>query len=281
MGGLAARTRRGPFGTTWWSRRFLEALESVLVGGRVERGRAYARRGQVLDLAVHPGVVEATVQGSREDPYTVRLRMEVVPEEDWDRVVRALGARAGHAAPMLAGELPPEVEEVFESEGASLLPAPHARLVTECTCPDWENPCKHVAAVCYLLAEGFDRDPFLLLAWRGRAKEQVLGELRTVRQTHVATATAGPEVGTETDTPSPEDPGATGPAGADDPIERFWTAGPELGHVRVRPDESPVPAAVLRLAPRGLVSVRGGDLADALAPLYRRVAAAAAARARR
>ncbi|MGH8986976.1 MAG: SWIM zinc finger family protein [Acidimicrobiales bacterium] len=277
-GGIAARTRKGSIGVTWWSRRFLESLEAVTVGGRVERGRSYARKGQVVDLHVGPGVVTATVQGSREDPYVVRLKMAVVPEEDWGRIVGALAARAGYAARMLAGELPHEVEEVFDVEGASLLPAPHARLVTECTCPDWENPCKHVAAVYYLLAEEFDRDPFSLLAWRGRGREEVLGELRALRREGARGAepesTAG---GTEPGAPASEVTTGDG----DDLVARFWAAGPDLSGVRVRPEAAEVPAAVLRLAPRGTISVRGEDLADALAPLYQQIASAAAARARR
>ena len=284
-GGIAARTRKGPIGATWWSRRFLVSLESVMVGGRMERGRAYARRGQVVDFDVGHGVVVATVQGSREEPYVVRLRMPVVPDEDWNRIVRALGARAGYTARMLAGELPHEVEEVFESEGASLLPAPHARLVTECTCPDWENPCKHVAAVCYLLAEEFDRDPFSLLAWRGRAKAEVLAALRVLRQKGAGAPQDG---GPETDSPKAPDakagaaPDAKAGAAPDDRdlLERFWAAGPELAHVRVLPEEAPVPAAALRLAPRGTIGVRAGDLVDVLAPAYGAMAAAAAARAR-
>ena len=316
VGGIVARTRRGPIGASWWSRRFLESLEAVLVGGRMERGRSYARSGQVVELHVDPGVVTAVVQGSREDPYAVHLRMPVVPSGDWDRIVAALAARAGYAARMLAGELPHEVEEVFEAQGASLLPAPHARLVTECTCPDWDNPCTHVAAVCYLLAEELDRDPFSLLAWRGRVRDDVLGALRELRR---EAAGAAPEAdGPGTDGPAgAADAGPTVPApgeaaghgiadstarrsgdgaapaaggpfadegaagGAADLARRFWEAGPELAQVRVRPEPALVPAALLRLAPRGTISVRGRDLADLLEPDYRELTASAAARARR
>ncbi len=304
VGGVAARTRKGPIGATWWSRRFLGSLEAVMVGGRMERGRSYARRGQVVDLHVGPGVVVATVQGSREAPYAVRLRMPVVPEGDWDRIVAALVARAGYAARMLAGELPHEVEEVFDAEGGSLFPAPHARLVTECTCPDWENPCKHVAAVCYLLAEEFDRDPFSLLAWRGRGRDEVLDGLRALRREGAVVDRLADEPSTASraaEAASAEAAGAAGAAevasaeaadgggsgdvdprtDASDLLDRFWAAGPELAQVRVHPEAAQVPAAVLRLAPRGTVSVRGTDLADVLAPAYREIADSAAERARR
>ena len=51
-GGLAVRAKRGKIGERWWSRRFVDVLESVCDGGRLARGRAYARKGQVMDLSL-------------------------------------------------------------------------------------------------------------------------------------------------------------------------------------------------------------------------------------
>ena len=180
-GGLAVTSRRGEIGSTWWSKRFLSAMEAATVGGQLRRGRHYARRGHVVDLDVRPGQIDAHVQGTLEAPYRVRLRTPVVPDADWDRIVGVLATEAGYAARMLAGELPREVEDVFEAHGASLFPGPYARLTTDCTCPDWDDPCAHVAAVCYLVAESFDRDPFVVLGWRGRDRVAVLGALRRGR----------------------------------------------------------------------------------------------------
>jgi uncharacterized Zn finger protein len=42
-------------------------------------------------------------------------------------------------------------------------------------------PCKHLAATFYLLAESFDDDPFAILAWRGREREDLLANLQTAR----------------------------------------------------------------------------------------------------
>ncbi len=256
-----------------------------MVGGRMGRGRSYARKGQVKDLFVRPGVVEATVQGSREDPYRVRLCMPVVPDADWVRILGVLAGTSGHAARMLAGDLPHEIEDVFESEGASLLPAPHARLVTECTCPDWENPCTHVAAVCYLAAEEFDRDPFTILAWRGRDREAVLAELRALRSSFVQ----DPPDRCERDAAVPGGAARarahTGDVDATAPHEGapgdFWTARSTLADVRVRPEASPVAAAVLRLAARGVITVGGRDISELLAPAYAEIAAGALRRAQR
>jgi uncharacterized Zn finger protein len=268
-GGIAATTRRGQIGSTWWSRRFLGALEAVMVGGRMDRGRSYARKGQVVQLALGAGTIEATVQGSRQEPYRVRLTMAVVPDGDWDRIVAALGAQAGYAARMLAGDLPHEVEDVFSAEGASLFPGPHARPVTECTCPDFENPCKHIAAVCFLVAEGFDRDPFGLLAWRGRDRETVLRALRVLRGAGTGDLPPAPP------SPPPEETEVS-LAGS---LDHFWTPGPALAGVHVHPVAVEVPTAVLRQLPAGVLTVGGRDVSEVLAPAYTAITAGALAQA--
>ncbi len=260
--GLAATSRRGAIGATWWSKRFLDAIEPFMAGGRASRGRSYARQGQVLEMAVAAGKVTARVQGSRRTPYKVQLVLAPVGKRQWKAIVTALASQAGYAARLLAGEMPPEMEQVFAAAGASLLPGPSARLGTDCSCPDWANPCKHVGAVCYLLAEGFDRDPFQLLAWRGGEKEELLARLARLRS---GTGEAG----------RAQAAGA-GAAGAVEvaapPLSEcllgFWKAGPELAAVRIRPQATELPGAVLRQLPRGLVDVAGSDLADLLEPAY-------------
>ena len=112
-GGLKARSRRGPIGETWWSRRFIDLLESFRLGGRLDRGRRYARAGQVLDLQVAAGLVSARVQGSRVRPYRVRLETPVLAAPDWKRVEQAMAGRAAFAARLLAGEMPHDIEETF------------------------------------------------------------------------------------------------------------------------------------------------------------------------
>jgi uncharacterized Zn finger protein len=180
-GGIAARSKRGAIGDTWWSQRFIELLESLGVGSRLQRGRNYARRGQVVELEVEPGVVIAKVQGSRYTPYRVRIRGKTLSEQQWRRVEKAMSARALPLAQLLASEMPHDIEDVFTSCRLSLFPRSNAELKASCTCPDWENPCKHIAAAYYILAERFDEDPFLIFAWRGREKDELLGRLRAPR----------------------------------------------------------------------------------------------------
>src|SRR6266542_987333 len=168
-GGIKARSRRGQIGESWWSGRFVAILESLGMGPRLGRGRAYARAGQVLDLGVAAGTASARVQGSRARPYRVSIGLARFAEADWARVESALAARAVYSAKLLAGEMPREIEEVFASCGLSLFPERARDLAMSCSCPDWAVPCKHIAATFYLLAEAFDADPFLILAWRARA----------------------------------------------------------------------------------------------------------------
>lgn len=175
--GIRARSRRGAIGDTWWSQRFIGILESFELGGRLARGRNYARRGQVLELHVEPGRVQARVQGSRPTPYAVSIKLKALPEKDWVRVEAALAGRAAFLARLLAGEMPTDIEAAFADCRLSLFPTTGSDLVTRCSCPDTCNPCKHIAAIYYLLAEAFDDDPFLILAWRGRTRDQLLTRL--------------------------------------------------------------------------------------------------------
>ncbi|MFG3712246.1 SWIM zinc finger family protein [Micromonospora sp. NPDC047730] len=195
-GGLKARSTRGAIGRSWWSRRFLEVLESFALGTRLTRGRAYARAGQVVRLHVAPGTVSAVVQGSRAQPYEVSIALTPFPPALWSRVEADLAAQAFFSARLLAGDLPPELEELFAAAGAPLFPAGVAELRQRCSCPDFAVPCKHLAATFYLLAEAFDADPFQLLHWRGRGRAELLDRLRALRAgTAVADAPANPSTG--------------------------------------------------------------------------------------
>lgn len=179
--GLRARTARGPIAQTWWSRRFVAVLEVIGLGNRLQRGRSYARKGQVISLDVDAGAVTARVQGSRARPYRVRIGITAFGKPEWARLESALAASAWYSAKLLAGEMPEDIEEVFAAEGLPLFPAAAQEISMDCTCPDREVPCKHIAAVFYLLAESFDDDPFTILAWRGRQRDDLLANLQAAR----------------------------------------------------------------------------------------------------
>ncbi len=268
-GGLKARTTRGEIGATWWSRRFLDVLESFAMGNRLTRGRAYARKGQVISLDVTPGEVRASVQGSRARPYRVSIMLAMFTELVWAKAEIALSEQALPSAKLLAGEVPPELEQIFAAAGAPLFPEHVDDLDQQCSCPDREVPCKHLAATFYLLAEAFDADPFLMLRWRGRDREQLLARLRELRTSEAGAehvdAVRAPVVfnthlalaGLTTDHP-----------GGD--LDRFWHPPPPLP---IRPPVLDVDADLLlrQLPPPS--AVLGADaLVERLRAIYERLA---------
>jgi uncharacterized Zn finger protein len=170
-------------GTSWWGRRWIEALEHVLRGdsARLARGRTYARAGRTHDLVLAGGKVTARVTGSRPTPYEVTIELAQLSKAAWQQAIAGMAEKAQFGAELLAGQMPIEIDEVFSAAGTSLFPKERTELVTSCSCPDWGDPCKHVAATHYVLGEALDRDPFLLFELRGRTKARVLEELRAAR----------------------------------------------------------------------------------------------------
>ena len=132
-GGIKARSKRGSFGSTWWSQRWIEVLESFDIGGRLARGKSYARRGQVLSIEVGKGEVTAEVQGSQPDPYKVRVGVKTLTEQQWKKLAAVLSRQALFLAKLLAGEMPQDIEQAFKEAGLSLFPEKRRDLETDCS----------------------------------------------------------------------------------------------------------------------------------------------------
>jgi len=181
-GGLKLRSKRGEVADTWWGQRWTQALESFGWHTRLERGRRYARAGQVASIKIEPGKVLARVQGSRPKPYDVTIALHPLSRKDWSRVAEVTARQALYTAKLLSGEMPHEIEKAFSEAKLGLFPKSKHDLSTDCSCPDWENPCKHIAATYYILAQEFDRDPFLLFKLRGISREELLNEMRSRRR---------------------------------------------------------------------------------------------------
>ena len=282
-GGIKARSKRGSIGEQWWSRRFIAVLESYGMSGRLQRGRSYARKGQVLEFELRQGRVTARVQGSRPQPYKVSIGVLPLTTPQWREVERRLASQALFRAKLLAGEMPAEIERVFADCGTPLFPRSAADLDMRCSCPDWEVPCKHLAAVCYVLAEAFDDDPFGMLAWRGRGRDELLAVLRQAGPRHSAGTDAGAPAAASASAAAEGAASATRDVLADitgPPLARsladFWS--PTLSQARLRalaarPAVTVVPDLLLRMTDPPPLTVRGKDLRDVLAPAYARLAA--------
>jgi uncharacterized Zn finger protein len=252
-GGIAVRAKRGKIGEQWWSRRFVDVLEGVCDSGRLARGRAYARKGQVMDFTLAPGEVTARVQGSRPQPYAVTVAIAAFNDTQWADVTEALGAQALYRAALLAGEMPHEIVDLFAEHRLPLFPD---QLDIRCNCPDWGVPCKHGSAVLYVLAEAFDDDPFLVLAWRGRSRDALLDALRG----------------------TPEPVGTVDPLAVDETplaahLTDYYSPGISLSRLRERPSRvSAPPELLLRALDAPPIRVRHIPLVDLLRPAYRDLA---------
>jgi uncharacterized Zn finger protein len=226
------------FGEHWWSKRLITVLESFGYGPRLARGRGYARSGAVQELEIRPGEVYASVQGSRRRPYSVTIEIDVLQAEQWRRVETQLAGRVDLLSALLAGQMPEHIEDAFHDTGLTLFPT-RREFVADCTCPDMANPCKHIAATCYVLADRLDEDPFALLAWRGRRKADLISRIETLRDTQ---AWAQEDAAT----PEPDEIPLA------ETVDRFWESPHPLPDLpKAQPDDRP--GAILdRLGPLGV-----------------------------
>ena len=173
---VAPRTRQ--VAATFWGKAWCDNLERYAdLANRLPRGRAYLRNGSVLDLVITEGRVEAFVAGS--ELYRVTIAIVPLVKARWRRVVARCTGRIGSLVGLLRGELSNEVLSVLTDAKDGLFPQPR-ELTLDCSCPDWTEVCKHVAAVLYGVGIRLDARPELFFV------------LRQVDQTELLTsATAG------------------------------------------------------------------------------------------
>ncbi len=184
-GGMKVKSKRGEIGGKWWSKRLLSILNSYGWSSRLERGRRYARSGQVLRINIGNGTVHADVQGSRSSPYKIEIVFPLAAEKSWNEIFFYLMEKPDIISHMLTGELPPEVEDAFRKAKSPMFPEKSSEITMNCDCPDYANPCKHIAAVFYVLADNLDEDPFLLFQLKGKTKDEVMRSISEKREAQV------------------------------------------------------------------------------------------------
>ncbi len=265
--GIKSKSERGDIGETWWSKRWIKVLESLMDSGRLSRGRSYARRGQVISIDIEAGLVKAKVQGSQPRPYNVTIRLKPLSAPDWDKVTDAMAAQAIFAAKLLAGEMPTNIEEAFNAVNIALFPTASRDLDTDCSCPDWSNPCKHIAAVYYLLAERFDEDPFLIFKLRGNTKEHLI---ETLREKRVGSAETVPDRAEEDNATAAEIPLPL----LEEKLDTFWQVGEALDTFTVKPGAPQVDKAILKRLGNAPFTIGKENMAVLLAKAYDAVDAA-------
>jgi uncharacterized Zn finger protein len=252
--GIKIKSQSGAIGETWWSKRWIRVLESLGMGARLGRGRSYARRGQVVSVEMQKGTVIAKVQGTRPKPYSITICLAPLSDQDWDRVTDVMASQAFFAAKLLSGEMPQNIEEAFTGAKVSLFPKSGKDLDTECSCPDFANPCKHIAAVYYILAEMFDGDPFLIFKLRGQTREEIIRTLRQKRgQALESEGRKTADVEFETESPA---------APLEDCLTNFWQAGEALDSFVTNPAPPEIEGAILKRLgkPPDTFGVRGVEV---------------------
>lgn len=213
------------------------ALIEGMDNGRLRRGRSYARAGHVASVAFTEEGVDARVRGSSYTPYHVRIRIPPIPGPVWEAVLEGIAADAQLVAAVLTGDLPPEIERLLAEHHQRLFPTTLVDGEDDCTCYDWSRPCKHIAAVYYVLADVLEADPHAIFTLRGMPREQVFDRLEAIREQLLAERFG------------PADPMEIQQAGGDqepEPPPDFWTAALPLDTIPVRAEPPSVHAAPLK-----------------------------------
>jgi uncharacterized Zn finger protein len=173
------------FSRTWWGKVFIEALESFTDSGRLQRGRSYANGGKVKSFEIDGNHITAKVRGSinpyfgvyKEPTYNISLEITPIAKSKWNLVVDKLSSKASTISRLLLNEVPENIDDSFAELGLHLLPHSRQDFKTKCSCPDYANPCKHIAGVYYLVAAQLDENPFLLFELRGLSKSELQAKL--------------------------------------------------------------------------------------------------------
>ena len=159
---------------SWWGKAWLDNLQSYAdYWNRLTRGRSYAVNGMVLDLAVSANRIDAVVQGSRAAPYDVSIMIDALPPRRLEHVRKFCAERIAVLDDLLSGAFPADLKETFLDRQVGLFPSPR-EIHFGCTCPDYADMCKHVAAVLCGVGARLDEQPELFFLMRGIPKEHLL-----------------------------------------------------------------------------------------------------------
>ena len=170
---------------TWWGQELIKALTSFTDYNRLMRGRSYSGDKRIKRWNINNGQITASVLGNansyygihKAPTYRTELSMKHLSNEQWEKVIALLSVRASFISRLLVNEIPEDIEDIFVQAGARFLPYNYRDFEVSCSCPDYEVPCKHIAGVCYKLANLVDHNPLLLFEMRGISPEKLRNEL--------------------------------------------------------------------------------------------------------
>ncbi len=224
------------FSRSWWGQKFITAIENLTDSGRLSRGRSYARGRKVKSFDLDGNLVTAQVRGSinpyfgvhKEPLYHITIEFQSLSAAKWSAAVAEMASKASVISRLLLNEIPDDIEKTFQSLNLNLLPGSQKDFKTSCSCPDWSNPCKHIAGVYYLVAAELDQDPFLLFELRGLSRENLIKELSKSPLGQALSA----ELQSAQSTPQPAAayyaPPETLPAQGETNLREFWQGKKQL-----------------------------------------------------
>ena len=243
------------FSRTWWGQRFLEALEQFTDPARLGRGRSYASGGRIIEYTLVKGTVKARVRGSinpyfgvyKEPIYKTSITIKSITAADWTKVIRQIASRADLITKLLMNEMPDTIEDAFSELGLYLLPHSERDFETSCSCPDWANPCKHIAGVYYLLASALDQDPFVMFELRGLSRDDLHAELvKTPLGKILASALTADDVPPVEPVESYYTPPTKDPLAVVASHKEFWTGARRLPAPLATASQASVPALLIK-----------------------------------
>jgi len=243
------------FSRTWWGQRFIEALEQFTDPARLGRGRSYASGGRIIEYTLDKGTVKARVRGSinpyfgvyKEPIYKTSITIKSIPAADWTKVIRQIASRADLITKLLLNEMPDTIEDAFSELDLYLLPHSERDFETSCSCPDWANPCKHIAGVYYLLASALDQDPFIMFELRGLSRDDLQAELvKTPLGKILASALTTNDVPPIEPVESYYTPPTKDPVAVVASHKEFWTGAKRLPAPLATASQASVPALLIK-----------------------------------
>jgi uncharacterized Zn finger protein len=142
---------------TFWGKAWCKHLESYSdYENRLPRGRTYVRNGSVIDLKLNPGEIRALVSGS--SIYTVSIKIDPVPAQKWEALVKECAGKIESLIELLQGKFSKGVMEIITHQEKGLFPDLE-NIKMDCSCYDYADMCKHVAAVLYGVGVHLDACP--------------------------------------------------------------------------------------------------------------------------
>ena len=170
---------------TWWGKKFISALEACIDEGRLRRGKSYNSPYRILRFDIEDGVVKARVRGNinpyfgvlKEPKYRVSIQLKTIKKPTWRKIIKQIANNPAWLMKLFMREMPDDMEEVFVALKTHLLPGSSEDILSYCSCPDWANPCKHIAGVYFRVAELLDQNPFVLFELRGMKFDDLIRDL--------------------------------------------------------------------------------------------------------